>query len=166
VGPIQRFPLGLLDLLSLKGIAPPNNLSETIVPFIDLLQMYGLSQMRSDSNTNAAAGEGVNVSVQLGSTWTLLYSASTTITKTATMTALTGVIQLFRGNWFPNLPATLNAVEFQRFGATDTGLVTIPWVAPYPLLCPPNTVVSGNAGVIGTDATAAVTVRAEFGLLA
>lgn len=160
---IQRLPTGLGQVLSTFGGHTPRHLEEGVHGSIELLQNYGLTQLQSGFASNAAAAEGTAVNVVLSATsWTVLFGASVLVTKTGTMTALATILGLNRGTQFGQ---QLAAQEFTAFGATVTGNVVTPWRAPYPLLCPPGTIVNGQASIIGTDATANVNVFAEFGVL-
>jgi len=164
MGPVQRYPAGLLELLNLKGISPPRELADYFQGSIDLLQFFGQSQLQNNAVTSGGIAEGSNVTmVPDARSWILLYAAAVTITKTATMTALRAAISLQRaGALFPTILAQDN---LGPFGATETGNASVPWWAPYPVLCPPGTVLLANPVILGTDATCNVTVRAEWAVL-
>lgn len=160
--PIQRVPRGLADVLSIFGGEGPRLLADTIHGEIGLLQFYALQQRTALSTVNAAAAEGTAVTVALPGQWCLLLSATVTIAKTATVTALRAELAVNRGS--PN-GGPYRSEALGPFGATETGNATVVFVPDTPLLCPPNTTVVGVASIIGTDATASVTVVAEFGIL-
>lgn len=164
MGSVQRAPAGLLDVLSAKGLDRlPVELLRDIRPTLDLLQFYGLQQLSLASNSNAAAAEGVGIVVTPSSTnWTVLFAAVATFTKTATMTALTG--QVFIRRVLGQFNMCVADKNFSPFGATETGLVAVPYVPPYPLLMPPGTQITAVPAIIGTDATANVVLGVEFGL--
>jgi len=63
VGPIQRYPRGFTDLLSIKGQSPPSNLGDSIIPTLDVMQFYGLSQQQSQFAQNAAIATDTNLNV-------------------------------------------------------------------------------------------------------
>lgn len=160
---IQRVPRGLADLLNIFGGATPRELEDRIRGSLDMLQMYGTTQLQSAAATNAAAAENAAVAVILSSTrWTVLFAAHGTVVKTATVTALRADVTLNRGTQFSPL---LFADELGPFGATETGNASFGGMLPYPLLCPPGSLVQCTARIIGTDATANVSVFAEFGTL-
>lgn len=160
---IQRVPRGLNELLSIFGGQTPVEMENSVRATLELLQMYGLSQLQSLGTNNAATAEGVAVSVQPSATqWTVLFTASTSIVKTATMTALTGTIAMRRTG---NADSLLRSEQLGPFGATETGVVAVAHVCPYPMLLPPGTLIIGRANIIGTDATANVTTFAEFGVV-
>ena len=159
---IQRVPRGLNDLLALSGGQTPQLLADEVRPTLDLLQLYGLTQAQTLIATNAAAAEGATVGILLSATqWTVLFAICATVAKTATMTALEIGATLQRQG--VQIPIVSRAGG--PFGATETGAVHAPFFLPYPTLCPPGTVVGAVATIIGTDATASVTVRAEVGFL-
>lgn len=162
---IQRFPAGLLNLLNMAASGrTPSHIDDTIFGTIDLLQFYGQTQVQTAQTNNAAVAEGVSVSVIPSATsWTLLFAAQVMIVKTATMTALRGSVSYQRSN--VNLLQRLIEDQLGPFGATETGTCSLGWVAPYPFLLPPGSIITGSAPVIGTDATCDLTVRCEFGLL-
>lgn len=161
---IQRVPRGLSNLLSLQSGRTPVALDNSIVGVLELLQFYGLTQNQTAQTQNAAAAEGTSVVViPSASAWTMLFGAWVQIVKTATMTALRGALSVQRSP--SNLLMRVNEAELGPFGATETGICTVPFFFPYPLLLPPGGSVVGSAAIIGTDATADVTVRCEFGLL-
>ena len=160
---IQRYPLGIGPLLSVTGGESPKYMNQEVQGSLELLQMYGLTQLQSGFANGAATAEGTAVVLTLAADrWTLLYGVQGAIVKTATMTALRGDVTLNRRTQFGSL---LFADELGPFGATETGTVSFGGFLPYPLLCPPGTTVSCTARVIGTDATANVSVFAEFGTL-
>lgn len=159
---IQRVPKGLLELLSLAGGQTPFLLDGIVRGQLDLLQFYGQTQLQTVTANNAAAAEAVQVIAQLGPSWTVLFSLQATIVKTATMTALRGAVALNRQ---AGLLMQIRQEELGPFGATETGIVSVCQFFPYPLLCPPNSEVIASCPIIGTDANANVSVRAEFGVL-
>lgn len=164
MGPIQRYPVGLLETLSIKGLPAPSNFGETIAPTFETLQFYGLAQLQTLSASDAALAEGAAMTITIpAGTWGIFFGASATFVKTATLTALIGTLSLFRGG--ASQARVLECVEFTRFGATDTGSAVVAHVCPYPLILPPGTLIQASASVIGTDATIAASVRAEVGLL-
>jgi hypothetical protein len=161
--PIQRVPQGLSALLSTFGGRTPQQLGEEVRAVLELLQMYGLQQRSQLSFNVAAAAEGSSAAaVTLPAFWCVLFGAEFQVVKTATQTALRASISLLRAGQFSMCVAS---EELGPFGATETGTARIPWWAPYPILCPPNTVVIGRPDIIGTDANANVTISAEFGIL-
>lgn len=158
---IQRVPRGLNDLLSIFGGQTPTEMEDRLRATLDLLQVYSLTQLQKGATNNAAAAANANVNVSLGARWSVLFAASCTVVKTATVTALRGAVLLNRSGQ----QQIYASAELGPFGATDTGPATVVFVPSYPLLCPPNTVVTAIAQIIGTDATANVTCSAEFGVL-
>jgi len=160
---IQRVPRGLLDFLSISGGGNPVDLEDRVRAVIELTQFYGLQQMQTGLASNAAAAEGTLVPLVLSAQqWTVLFAACATVTHTGTMTALAFNVNLTRTG---ALAMPLAQYSDLATVATATGAVQAPWFAPYPLLCPPGSAVGATATIIGTDATASVTVRAEFGVL-
>lgn len=163
IGPVQRYPQGLLDVLALKGVTPPQLLSDELQGQIELLQFLGLTQRQVLFANNAAAAEGVTVSTGLpAGAWGILFFMSGSFTKTATMTALRGTLFINRGG----LSIAVASQELGPFGATESGVCSVTFAPAYPLLLPPGSTLLSSAQVIGTDATAAIGVQAEVGLLA
>lgn len=159
---IQRNPAGLLNVIGNFGGQTPPEMAAELRGQLELLQMFGLTQLQSLSTTNAAAAEGAGVVVQLPASWCVLFSANCFVTKTATMTALRVGLGINRTG---GIEMGVADIEGGPFGATETGGVTAVWFAPYPVLCPPSSRVIGRPNIIGTDATANVIVAAEFGVL-
>lgn len=162
---IQRVPQGLLPLLGAFGGETPPVLADQVLATVDILQLYGLTQVQRQFASNGALAEGGSLAITLTS-WCVLFGANFNITKTATMTALSANITIFRGGAAAGPNGWQVAFgQFSPFGATETGGVVVPWVAPYPLLCPPGTGINGSPLIIGTDATAACSLTVEIGLL-
>lgn len=161
---IQRVPVGLLNLLSIAGGATPTELEDRVRSTLDLLQFYGVQQRQTFSANDPAAAEGTGVNLVLPNAWGVLFAASVTIIKTATMTALRGAVAI-RYNGDVNQEEGLASEELGPFGATETGAVSVIPLLPYPRLLPPNTRILGRASIIGTDATCNLTVGANFGVL-
>ena len=160
---IQRVPRGLNELLSIVGGQTPAELEQRTQLTLESIQFYGTQQLQSGFANNAAAAEAAAVNLTLHpSAWTVLFGAQGAILKTGTMTALRGEVGIVRRTQFGVM---LFAEELGPFGATETGTVSWGGYLPYPLLCPPGTIVNARASVIGTDATANVSVFAEFGVL-
>lgn len=163
MGVVQRTPLGLLDLLNMKGVENlPDALARELRPTLELLQFYGLSQRQVVSNANAALTEGTVLGIVLPAAWCVLFFAELQITKTGTLTALRGSISLQRGI---GSSVAIAAEELGPFGATETGTARMAAVPPYPLLLPPNSLLISRADIIGTDANVAATIAAEIGVL-
>lgn len=167
---IQRPPRGLANVLSLQTGDTPRTLDTNVHGTIDLLQMYGLTQLQVGRVNAAALAEAAAVNLFLaggaafttpGDVWTVLFGVFGFFTKTATMTALTGEVYVNR----VGSSTLLQARELGPFGATETGQPAVGLWMPYPLVCPPGSSVSAVPSIIGTDATAAVSVLAEFGVL-
>jgi hypothetical protein len=162
---IQRVPRGLNDLLSISGGTTPVELEDRVRSTLELIQFYGLQQRAVFAGNNPAVAENVGVVVtpSVGA-WIVLFGASATIIKTATMTALRASIS-YRLAGDVNQEPALASEELGPFGATETGAVSVVFRAPFPLILPPNTVFVARAQIIGTDATANVTVGVEAGIL-
>lgn len=161
--PIQRVPRGLGEILSIFGGQTPQRLSDEVGGVLELVQYYGLQQNRVAFVNNAAAAEGANVDLVMSTNaWTVLFAAEGVMIKTATMTAGRISVRLQR-NATSDIQLFGDSIE--PFGATETGPCSVGGFLPYPLLCPPNTIVRMRPQIIGTDATANVTISAEFGTL-
>ena len=160
---IQRVPRALNSLLNVSGGATPTELLDAVRGTVDLLQLYGASQLQTRTATNAALAEGGNLTITIptNETW-ILFSATMLIAKTATMTALRAA--LFFGVDAANL-AGLASQELGPFGATETGAVRVVFYAPYPRILFPGMVIAGQAEIIGTDATCSAFLTAQVGIL-
>ena len=160
---IQRVPRALNTLLNVSGGATPAELLDGVRGVVDLLQLYGASQLQTRTATNAALAEGANLTITIpaNETW-ILYSLTLLIAKTATMTALRGA--LFAGVDVNTLGG-LASQELGPFGATETGAVRVVFYAPYPRLLFPGMVLAGAAEIIGTDATCNAFLSAQVGIL-
>jgi hypothetical protein len=160
---IQRVPRGLSNLLSIFGGETPQKLQAEVQGALDLLQFYGLTQLQTISANNAALAENTGLIVTPSARqWCVLFAGQATFVKTATMTALWGELYVNRsaGSFMPIAAAALGP-----FGATETGTVGVGGFLPYPLLLPPGSSVLAQMGILGTDATANVSVACEFGLI-
>lgn len=162
MGPIQRYPLGLLEALDIKGLPAPANLNETIVPSIDMMQFYGNAQRQLLSASSGALARGVVLSCGIPPQWCILYSWSAQLTKTATMTSAT--LSLFASG--PFATANVDTQYFSLGGVAPAvdGTWRMSAMAPYPILVGPNT----NFFVIldqCTDANAAVAASFSIGVL-
>lgn len=163
---IQRVPLGLLNVLSMAASGEnPRILASQVAGVLELLQFYGLTQRQVLIGTDAALAEGGSISVTPSLTaWAVLFAMSVSVTKTATMTALRAACFIRRSG--VGVPQMYASDDLGPFGATETGTASVVYVpGSAPLLLPPGTVLTGLPQIIGTDATAAVTVQAEIGLL-
>lgn len=163
--PIQRVPRGLSDVLSIFGGQTPQMLGPEVLGTLELIQFYGLTQRSTLGANNAAVAEGVNVPAPALTTWAVLFNATTTIIKTATVTALRGSVNINRGGGSAGLGLIYAQEELGPFGATETGAATVVFFPDYPLLLPPGTVIGGSAPIVGTDATVNLTIQAEIGVL-
>lgn len=149
MGPIQRYPFGLLETLAIKGVAAPSNLSETISLTLDALQFYAGSQRVTIGNTNAALPRGNTLSAIITSGWTLLTSASMQITKSATGTSCG--FSLFASG--PNITSCLASAYFNPIPAAADGVLRCVFLPDVPVAIPPNTNLFGSYDA-GNDAAA------------
>lgn len=160
---IQRVPRALNDLISAFGGATPQELEDRLRLTLESIQFYGLTQLQSGFGNQAALAEAASAQIILDATkWTVLFAAHGTIVRTATQTALEANVNLSRLTQFR---PCLFAKEWTTFGATVTGTASFGGVLPYPLLCPPGSFVSCTLNILGTDATANVSIFAEYGTL-
>lgn len=153
MGPIQRYPFGFLETLSIKGVAAPANLSETIVPIVNTLQFYAGSQRVTIGASNAALPRGNTVSAIVTTGWTLLTSASIQLTKSATGTEYG--FSLFASG--PNITVCLAERYVPAVPAGATGVLRAIFVPSEPLALPPSTNLFGSYDA-GNDAAANVFV--------
>lgn len=163
---IQRVPLGLNNLLSTYGGQTPVDLEDRVRAVVELTQFYGLQHKQHLSTNDPALAEGGTVSAIAGQTintqWCVLFVASAVFIKTATMTALRGSVQISRRS---NNRIEVASAELGPFGATETGACDVVFVPAYPMLLAPPWDVRAALKILGTDATANVTIQAEVGVL-
>jgi hypothetical protein len=159
---IQRVPRGLADLLSLAGGNSPSRLADEVVPQLDLLQLYGMTQLQTRTSTDPAVVQGSGTGVTLSaSSWSILFGADVGVTQAAAMTALSLGLIIRRGT-----PGFTGIATKDHLGAFSAGgFSTLAWRAPYPLVCPPGTVVFGGIDKLAGVANAALTFTVEFGIL-
>lgn len=162
---IQRVPRGLNELLNIFGGGTPTELEDRVRSTLDTLQCYGMQQRQVFGANNAALAEnGSIVFVPSTVQWMMLFGVTVTVIKTATATALRAA-SFIRYNADLNQEAALASDDLGPFGATETGAATVVFRCPFPLLLPPNTSIGARLQILGTDATANVTIGADFGLL-
>lgn len=170
MGAIQRAPLGILDLFSIKGTDRlPTELLQDVRPSLDVLQFYALQQRQVLVTNDSALAEGGQVNVITASSPILLrpavlFGASMGGIKTATMTAFSVEIGVTRGGGNP-ISVAISTGGLGPFGATETGPAGIVFWAPYPLILMPPWNIRGQLQILGTDATANCTLICEIGLL-
>jgi hypothetical protein len=159
---IQRVPRGLQEMLSLAGGQTPQALQDTVFPTLDLLQLYGMTQLQARALQDAALAEGgtIDIDVPATQTW-ILFSAAGLFTKTATMTALSASIQIGPIN------GTCTAVwaSMGPFGATENGNARIAHVPPYPRVLLGGSRIRLGLDILGTDATANSFLNVLVGVL-
>lgn len=164
---IQRVPQGLADLISSFGGQTPRELAEEVHGSLELIQAYGLSQ-----RTNlAAAAAGVPASLTTPQAsfvlsltrWTVLFAAHAGIQNvTAATTELGFGIALSRGSSFAQ---GFDLLETRDFVPVVGSNLFLPWVAPYPLLCPPGSQIGVLLYSTLGAAAQSVTINAEWGTL-
>ena len=159
---IQRAPRGLSDLLSIFGGLTPQELAEQVHGTLDLLQFYALMQPAVVSAADPVLAENGTVSiVSPANQWWVLFGMHTLITKTATMTALRASLQCGPSN----IVSVVAAQELGPFGATETGNCRFGFVPPFPRVFPPSSTFRVQLEILGTDATANVSVNVQAGVL-
>ena len=150
---IQRNPKSLGSLLSTFGGETPRVMADQVYAGVDLLQFYGgQRQLAQINNGTLAQGQSLPAgsSIMPPNVPFVLYGASLSITRTATMTNLGLSIWIGIGN----TGYAVASAEFQRFGATALGVAKLSWYAPYPIVLPAGTSVFSTLDMLGTDATA------------
>jgi hypothetical protein len=163
---IQRVPRGLNDLLSIFGGETPTDLAPQVYGMVDLLQFYALSQDVHFSSNDPALAEGGTVTNTISNTnWVVLLDLNATVVKTGTMTACW--LNMFaRKNALASFEYSLENGSMGPFGATETGAVTLTWKqTPSFRLLPPGTQLGVRLTVLGTDATANVTLGQHVAIL-
>jgi hypothetical protein len=163
---IQRVPQGLNDLLSIFGGQTPIELEDRVRGSLELIQYYGLQQQQEIGVANGALAEGGTISATSNDTsvrsrFAVLFAASASLAKTATMTAARMRIIVARCG---ANGVTRAEKELGPFGATETGSTVVTYEPPYPLILRPPWDVSCFLAILGTDATASCSIRCEIGL--
>jgi len=164
VGVVQRAPLSILSLLGMKGIdLLPDGFSKIVVPTLDVLQAFGATSIQTGGAVNAASTITVGATfVPSATDWVLLFAATGTVNLTATMTSGWGFLGVRRNVTGATMPIATG--EISQTSAV-AGTQTIGGFLPYPLLCPPRTIVSFTTTAIGTDPTTSIVLQCEYGLL-
>lgn len=159
---ISRVPRGLTEVLSAYGGVTPGELEDRARGVIDLLQFYGLSQVQRLQDVNPTMAEGGNFSkiVPANQYW-VVYQMGIAFAKTATMTAFSFSIGLG-----PNgSSVSVMSRSFEPYGATENGTVSWGEMLPYPRLLLPGWAIDYRLDILGTDATANVSMASLVGIL-
>lgn len=151
-------------MLSTFGGVTPQAIEASIHGVMELLQFYGLSQVQVLTTAATPLAVGNTVTLPLGDDWCVLFSASASFAKTATMTALRGRVNIGRGQ-NAITSALFPDEELGPYGATTAGQGRVGGFLPYPLLCPPGSSILAGPNVLGTDANVTVIATAEIGVL-
>lgn len=165
---VQRYPAGLLDLLSAKTSGwTPGELGSDLQPTLDLLEMFGLGAIAHVSAQNAAAAEGDSATLTVPATeWWMLYALDQVYEKTATMTLFCGSLRLnaqASNDW---VSLASGPVVPQSFGSTPASRVTsCVFVPSRPWLLSPGTQLFSRADILGTDATMNLYINARIARL-
>lgn len=163
---IQRVPRGLLDLLSIFGGTTPTELEDRVRPTLDMMQMYGSTQLAMFSNSDAALAENSQITfTPSADRWTVVFGGAAIITQTATMTAYHASISHSLNGSTIAQASPIFSTEITFFGATVTGTIRRPFLLPFPRLFPPGTRWFYNLDILGTDATANQSFQVVAGVL-
>jgi len=159
MGPIQRYPRGLTDLLSIKGISAPSNLGDSIIPTLNVMQFYGLSQQQSQFAQNAVipTDTNLNVTVPPNQYW-LLFRVFARVVEQAAMTYLDLALTLD-----PNQ----QTVKYEAFNAPmiATRVRRAVFIPAEPILMLPGQRIGVSSFFAGV-ATADLSLNAVVGVLA
>lgn len=163
---IQRFPAGLQEWLGTKSFGVnPDELGKQISLGLDISQLYGLAEIR-DVVAAAATAVGGGVPITVPQTqWWLLYAASASVELDPAATG-TGVSLRITHNLNTPEPVGLafgSAGQIGAPGAVDVPLAN--WAPSYPMLLPPGTTLLAVMDILGTIASADLTLRARVGIL-
>lgn len=159
--PIQRVPYGLQNVLSLAGAGTPQELGDTVTPTFDLLQAYALNQRQSLVASSGAVAALGTVDIAPTTVWCVLFQVHVTVTKQAGMTDVGAAVQIARGGGLGHF----YAYGEPRVPGVAGNRLVVPYVAPYPLLLPPGTIISAFLATLVGVANAAVSVQADVGVL-
>jgi hypothetical protein len=157
---IQRVPQGLQNLLNLFGPGTPPVLNQNVQGVLELLQYYGLNQRTVIANSQVVA-TAVGVSLPALASWAVLYALSADFVSGAADVTIKLSTSINRGG----LGIGFNAVGPLTITAGTTIRLVTPenWL-PYPLLCPPGTLLSA-IGEWNAAGNRTVSVSAEVGFL-
>lgn len=164
---VQRVPGGLLELLSAKTSGYTlSGLLPDVRPTLDMLQMFGLGQpIEHVVSLNAAAAPGAAATQAIPATqWWMLYAASVSIGKTATLTS--AGVSLVVLNGFGAAPVYLDrAVDTLPTAASVSLVPLVTFVPSYPMLLPPGSVLLGVVDVLGVDPTVLISLNCRIARL-
>lgn len=165
---IQRIPRGLQNLLGMFGPNTPESLGDEICGTLELLQMYGLSQLQTLTTSNAAVAVGGAVQLVIGPAgpsvgWSVLFNAEARVGKAVAMTALAAGVTINRGGLAPTSSHVAYGEPVRFVG---TGTFVVPFVPAYPILLPPGSSILATVEELVGVANAPVTVQADLGIFA
>jgi len=157
---IQRVPTGLSQVLTIFGGQTPQELEDRVRATIDVLQAYGLTQRQQLVAANAAVAEGANLSIVLPASWCILFAASISIAAAVGLVGAGFGMAVSRGGGAQQ-PVSFDKVDLAVAG----GAIVNAFVPSYPLLLPPNSVISGVPYWLNGAATADAQVQCDVGVL-
>lgn len=164
---IQRVPIGLLELLGMKGSGTnPNAITSEVRPVVDLAQMYGIRTIDQASAINAALAIGgtMTITVPQNEHW-LLFNAFTFFTGGGgTITELGGNVALDLGSGQSFVVAQNRDSSAAGFPAASS--MQIPWQAPYPWIIKPGGAIIGQCTLLTGAAACVGSITASFARLA
>jgi len=166
---IQRFPGGLLELLSAKLSGwTPGEIGRDVFGSIDMLQFFAQTAITHETVAGAAVAEGGSVVIVVPSTeWWLLFAANMDYEKTATMSMFAASIRINPTsslNWVAVASGpTANPVSHLSTAASNVTAVT--FVPDTPWILAPGTQIFGRVDILGADATVAVGVNCRVARL-
>lgn len=172
MGTVQRPPLGLLDVLGIKGVdALPTEVLRDVRPALDMLQFYGLQQRRVVLASNAALASGGNIDIRSSlanvpatEQWAVLFGASAGVLKVAATTDVAINLNMTRGGLTNTITLrTGSSSQLGNYGAAGLGSASVVFWAPYPILMPPPWNLSCNLVNLAGVANAQASVIAEIG---
>lgn len=159
---IQRVPRGLADVLTIFGGETPRDLAPEVRGSLELLQLYGSTQLQVASAANAALAQNGNIDIVVPATqhW-VVFQMAALVANTATMTGLELALALG-----PSAALSVAVQTMEKTAGFAAGAsIRIAWAAPYPRVLFPGAVLRFQLSRLGTDATANCLLSAQVGVL-
>jgi hypothetical protein len=161
---IQRVPGGLLNVLSISGGRTPQELEDRVTASLELMQLYGLSQLQLPLTVDGALASAGTVDIIVPATqWWVFFQANVSVTEQAALTSLQLQLVLF----FAQQSNQIIGWNEKR-GAAGTFVAgdefIVHHVSPYPRVLPPLTRIRARPRFAGV-ATVACGVTATVGVL-
>lgn len=165
---VQRFPAGLLELLSAKTSGwTPGAIARDVQPTLDMLEMFGNVAIEHKSINNAVAAENDYAELVVpANTWWLLYAADANYLKTGTMSLGLFSLRIAQPggtDWVTIAYGPNSGTIWGSTGALQVAACV--FVPPRPWLLPPGTRIFARVDVLGTDPTCDIGLNLRVAVL-